>query len=79
MLLRGQTASTSFNTCDNKTDVEAMFKCISTHSTSIQQVSRGWQTVSTLLFNKIEWILKPFARILSNNDDDDGNDNAAKQ
>ena len=71
-------ASTSFNTRDNKTDVEAMFKRISTHSTSIQQVSRGWQTVLTLLFNKIEWILKPFARILSN-DDDDGNDNAAKQ
>ena len=73
----GQTASTSHNIRDNKRNVEQVLKqslnafILIQHrfnfdSTSFNTVSRGWQTVSTLLFNKIEWMLKqmlkPFAR-----------------
>ena len=35
------------------------------NSTSFKTVSRESQTVSTLLFNKIQWMLKPFARGLT--------------
>ena len=35
------------------------------NSTSFKTVSGGSQTVSTLLFNKIQWMLKPFARGLT--------------
>ena len=76
----GQTVSTSFNIHDNKRNVEQMlkqsenvFKLIQHRfnfdSTSFNTVLRGWQTVSTLLFNEIEWMLKqmlkPFARAFS--------------
>ena len=71
----GQTASTSFNIGDNKRNVEQMLKQSLNVYKLIQHrfntVSRGWQTVSTFLFNKIEWMLKhmlkSFARALSNN------------
>ena len=77
----GQTASTSFNIRDNKRNVEQMlkqslnaFKLIQQQLTSIQQFSTRFQGGGkrfrhwiTLLFNKIEWMLKPFARGFRNN------------
>ena len=62
---------------DNKRNVEQTLKqslnalkliqhLFNFDSTSFNTVSMGWQTVSTLFFNKIEWMLKqmlkPFAR-----------------
>ena len=78
-----QTASTIFNIFDNRRKIERMSKqglisfeffrhAFDFVSTCFNMLKRGWQTVSTLLFDKIECMLKqiwkPFARSLSLND-----------